>query len=537
MKMSANSGPFENIGQKQGTPRSSFDLSYEKKMTMDMGQLIPVLCDEAVPGDVWSIGNSAVLRFQPMVAPILHRVQAKTYYFFVPYRLLDDAWETFITRGVDGNQVVTLPLMDPALVAAPGNMVLPGTLWDYFGFPCNGDYPASASCPIDYPRRAYLQIYNDYFRDETLQTEVDPLDLENYNVLYKNWAKDYFTSALLTQQRGNPPALPVFGTAPVLGATSAAFGSNPWLDGNIAGGSTALFPGQTGGTPFATGAGAGLLDFSMNQRLNANTIGPGTFAVDGSAFTSVDIADLRLAWQLQVWMERNNRAGVRYVEFLEAHYGVSPKDERLQRPEYIGGTTQDAVISEVLQTAETATTPQGNMAGHGIVVQGSRVGTYRVEEFGVIMGLMCVMPIPAYQNGLNRQWLRRTTFDFYFPEFAGLSEQEIYNMELSQQTVLTDPLGTANAGVFGFTGRYNEMRYKPNQVCGQMRNTYAYWHLGRILDTSTAPILDSAFITADNIRKDIFAAPSEPALIVSFGNHLNVLRPLPFIAEPTTIGY
>lgn len=123
---------------------------------------------------------------------------------------------------------------------------------------------------------------------------------------------------------------------------------------------------------------------------------------------------------------KETRAGARYTEFLKAHYGESPRDERLQRPEYIGGSKSPVIISEVLQTSSTdVTSPQGNLAGHGMAVDRTFAAKYHAQEFGLIMGIMSIMPSAAYQQGIDRQWLRRTKFDFYFPEFANLSEQAI----------------------------------------------------------------------------------------------------------------
>ncbi|MEO5368117.1 MAG: hypothetical protein H7831_17545 [Magnetococcus sp. WYHC-3] len=520
--------PFQKIGRAR-FPRSAFNLSYEKKFTADMGILYPILADECVPGDVWSIGNSAVIRFQPLVAPILHQIKVKTYYFFVPYRLLDENWEEFITRGEDGNSVVTLPVFNPEdYDEGPAAVMAKGTLWDFLGFPTGNASPPVEFCPLDYPRQAYNMVWNEFFRDQNLQTEIPegvaaPGATVGFQLKRRNWTKDYFTSALPFQQRGNAPALPVVGTIAADADFDLAFDA-AYVPG------TPLNVSVSGN--FAPAGAADVFKDAVDANFNNNT----TVSVT-SSLTSVDIADLRLAFQLQVWMERNARAGVRYTEFLNAHFNVAPYDARLQRPEFIGGTTNDVLISEVLQTSSTDSepTPQGNLAGHGIAVQTAQVGKYRVEEFGVMIGLMCVYPTPAYQNGINRQWLRRTTYDFYFPEFANLSEQAIYNGELCTIPITTDPDGSQNLDIFGYTGRYNEMRYKPNMVCGDMRDTFDYWHLGRQFDPASPPALNEDFIVCDP-RKDVFAVPSEPGMVVSFGNHLNVLRPMPIIAEPMKLG-
>ena len=254
--------------------------------------------------------------------------------------------------------------------------------------------------------------------------------------------------------------------------------------------------------------------------------------VDLSSASTFDIADLRLAFQIQKWMERNARAGARYTEFLRSHFGVSPRDERLQRPEYIGGSKAPCIISEVLQTSSTdATSAQGNLAGHGITVSDAYCGKYHAKEFGLIIGIMSVMPRSAYSQGIDRQWLRKTKYDFYFPEFANLSEQAITNAEICATGV-----SSHNLDIFGYQGRYDEMRTKNSMIVSQMRSTFDYWHMGRQFDVASPPVLNADFIKCVP-RKDIFAVPSEPGLIINFGNVIKAFRPLPYMAVPGLIDH
>ena len=497
---------YQNVGAVHPS-RSMFDLSYEKKLTCDMGQLIPVMCDEVIPGDLFQIGNQAIIRFQPLVAPILHEINMYVHYFFVPYRILWDDWEEFISGGVSGDEVPVIPQWSPT--PTTGNGV--GTLWDFLGFPTS--IVPTGALPLDFPRRAYNLIYNEYYRDETLQTEV----LEtNELILNRNWEKDYFTSSLAEQQRGTAPALPVTGHShAVFPSSVVASGTAPAYP-PIKVDAASKFWIETTDTAWRA---------LLLAALNNNT-------VDLSTATTFDIADLRLAFQIQKWMERNNRAGVRYTEFLKAHFGVSPRDDRLQRPEYIGGSRAPIIISEVLQTSETDTSPQGNLAGHGISLSQSFAGKYHAQEYGLIMGIMSVMPKPSYSQGINRQWLRRTKFDFYFPEFANLSEQAIENAEICAK----DADATHNTGLFGYQGRYDEMRTKDNLIVSEMRTVYDYWHLGRIFDPATPPVLNSSFITCIP-RKDVFAVQNVPGMIISFGNLIKAFRPLPVTAEPGLVDH
>lgn len=491
--------------------RSMFDLSYDKKFTCDMGQLIPIMCDEVVPGDFLKIGNQAVIRFQPMVAPMLHEVQMFTHYFFVPNRLMwnnahPDNWETFITGGPDGAHAPTLPTW------IPGDDSI-GSLWDYMGFPTGVD-PAAGSYPVDFPRRAYNMVYNEYYRDENLIAEVA---LTNETILNRCWEKDYFTSALPWQQRGTAPSLPISGT------TTAVFNGALYTAGDSSTGGLAMYRNgaldpHVGNDTFPN------VGTDFKDWVNDNSI-------DLSSATTFDVSDLRLAFQIQKWLERNARAGVRYTEFLGAHFGVNPRDDRLDRPEYIGGSKTPVIVSEVLQTSSTdATTPQGNLAGHGIGVSDAYCGKYKVKEFGVIIGIMSIMPKPVYMQGINRQWLKSTKYDYYFPEFANLSEQAVTNAEI----FVTDGNAATNTTVFGFQGRYDELRTKQSMICGLMRTDFDYWHMAR--DFAVVPTLNSTFVTC-NPTKRIFAVEAEPGLMVSFANIIKAFRPLPLSAEPGLIDH
>nr|WAE43587.1 MAG: major capsid protein [Microviridae sp.] len=526
--MNGNSKVYSHTGSiKPG--RSTFDLSYTKTFTCDMGQLIPVMCDEVVPGDFIKLGNQCVIRFQPLVAPVLHEINVYTHYFFVPNRIMwnnatPDNWESFITGGADGLAVPTLPRWSPLLAETDI-----GSLWDYLGFPTTGtpgtpNVPAGV-LPVDFPRRAYNMIYNAYYRDETLQTEVA---LTNGDILKRDWEKNYFASALPFQQRGTAPALPISGIVPIkgIGTTSQNF----LLSGSSVYESGGTHPSYAYGRPVDEDHGA---DQGLVIKGTAASSGYPNITADLSSATTFNVADLRLAFQIQRWLERNARAGARYTEFLQSHFGVHPRDERLQRPEYIGGSKSPVIISEVLQTSESATTPQGTLAGHGISASNAYAGKYHVKEFGWIIGIMSIMPRQAYNSqGINRQFIKTTKYDYYFPEFAHLSEQAIFNGEL----VAKNGDATYNQGIFGYQGRYDELRTKDNITAGLMRTTFNYWHMARDFNVASPPALNASFIECVPTKR-IFAVTTVPGLIVSFGNVIAASRPLPIMAEPGLIDH
>jgi len=518
-----------------------------------MGELIPVFHEEMVPGDTFQIGNESIIRFQPMVAPILHEVTVYTHYFFVPYRILWEHWERFITGGSDGNDNTPIPLWPVNLV---NNHPIGEhfrniySLWDYFGFPVHGyNAHGHGALPLAFPLRAYNLIFDEYYRDENLQSrtgtaaqfheppvsdEWTPSQLdgntfghwpdESHMPRLRNWTKDYFTSALPWQLRGVAPAMPLSGNVPVI------------LEATLAGDPPAFGRWRVDANIPAT-------QNPMELRphgISSNRTGTGSLWAELGSGVTFDISDIRRAFQLQKWMERNARAGVRYIEFLRSHFGVSPRDERLNRPEYIGGSRSAVTVSEVLQTSESGGTPQANMAGHGIQAGGNYVGSYKAYEFGIVMGLMSVMPKPCYEDGINRQWLRRTRFEFYFPEFSHLSEQGITNAEIFARG------NPGDNNIWGFQGAYDEMRVKNDMVCSEMRvnlnpryPSLSFWHLGRSF--SEVPNLNSAFVQCNPTTRPfaVHAVGIREArpLIVNFANLVKAIRPLPSIATPGLIDH
>lgn len=541
--------------------RSVFDLSHVKRFTCDMGQLIPVYFDECVPGDTRKIGMQCVTRFQPLVAPILDSVDLTVHYFFVPTRLLmnkEEDWNTFLTGGVDGkDNSVSLPVwgldgFDGNYPPKPnpfsnGISIGKYSLYDYFGLPFTDSSLSGTNAVIQqnkivaFGQRAYNLVWNEYYRDSNL---CDKVSISNDTILYRAWKKDYFTSALPWQQRGTAPALPLIGTVPVdniLGKPFSLGTSSDPLQFVLANGSSSHvnvnnIPNDTGNDFLLFGADRGQ---AGSVRLNYITGALGSSGVPSVNLANAgafDVATIRQAFQIQRWLELNARGGVRYTEFLRSHFGIAPKDEVLGRPQYIGGTKSSIVISEVLQTSRTedATqtdkgSPLGRLAGHGLGASSDYICSYTSKEFGYIIGIASWMPKPSYQQGINRIFLRKTKYDFYFPEFAHLSEQAVTNAEVYATGTDSDK------EIFGYQGAYNEMRYTPSFNCADMRDTFSYWHLGRIF--ANAPKLNAGFLTTNpaydgGIRKDIFASQDEPGLLVQFANIVKAIRPLPVYGTP-----
>ena len=546
---------FDSIKVKR-PKRNVFNLSYENKLTMNMGELVPIMCMPIVPGDKFRVNTEALVRLAPLVAPMMHRVNVYTHYFFVPNRLVWSEWEDFITKGVDGEDTPVLPYFSLSPGWSSGQFaagIQNGSLWDYLGLPTarsaggtaisgadpNGvDYPTGFKVSV-LPFRAYQLIYNEYYRDQNL---TDPVDIslssgfvsdnqQVFNLLAlrrRAWEKDYFTSALPWLQRGPEVSVPING----IGGSSNVIYRNPnnaqqrWVDydgRNMPGGTMNIVPGEV--TTYSYGVAATVGEGSQNNRgpqLDPN----GTLQVDLNE-AGVSIQDLRTSNALQRWFERNARGGSRYIEQILAHFGVRSSDARLQRPQFLGGGKMPIAVSEVLQTSQTTeSSPQANMSGHGISAGVNNGFKHYFEEHGYVIGLMSIMPRTGYQQGVPRDFTKFDNMDFYFPEFAHLSEQEIKNKELY---VSND--STYNEGTFGYTPRYAEYKYHESEAHGDFRGNMSFWHLNRIFEDK--PNLNTTFVECKPSNR-VFATSKtqDDKFWVQIYQDVKALRLMPKYATP-----
>ena len=501
---------------------NTFDLTHDVKLTANFGKLIPIMATETIPGDKFTISGSCMARLAPMVAPVMHRADMYVHYFFVPNRIIWDNWEQFITGGEDGTAAPAHPVMTSATTA---NDI--GTLKDYFGMPVGEDVgPTKAFTVNALPFFAYRKIYNDYYRDQNLIPKVEdkaqdgnntPVITGPWDVYKRAWNHDYFTSALPFTQRGPEALIPMGTTAPLQwvedagGVVRQTFRSQGGLHNPISSFDVYSDAGARPNNPASTQT--VFVDVAESHE------------VDLSTATQTTIIELRRAIKLQEWLEKNAVGGARYVEQLYVHFGVNSSDKRLQRPEYIGGYQQPIKFSEVLQTSESATTPQGNMAGHGISVGGSKNYKFYAEEHGWIIGILSILPKTGYQQGIHKSLLRREKLDYAFPTFAHIGEQPIENQELYLSGASVDQ------ETFGYTPRYSEYKFMNNRVAGEFRTTLDFWHMSRKF--STLPNLNQDFIECDETEVErIFAVTTGDPIWMQVLNEVRVNRKLPVFGTP-----
>lgn len=503
-------------------PKNKFDLGHERKLTLNMGKLVPIMVQDVVPGDHFKVNTEVFLRFAPMLAPIMHRVNVTTHYFFVPNRLVWNEWDKFITGGEEGSVAPIYPTLRITDVAgSPGVDVMwgLGSLADYMGVPTYSG-AAIPTNPLDIsalPFRAYQLVYNEYYRDQDLEPDLQikktsgditatdaPEHIKLTTLRKRAWEKDYFTTARPWPQKGGDVLIPV--------SVSKAFN---WASGAPIGLSDGI----------KTDAAGNLAMQTTSENIILKPTGAGADA--GST-----INDLRKAFKLQEWLEKQARGGSRYIETILSHFGVKSSDERLQRPEYLGGGMNPVRISEVLSTYDNTAgdLPQGNMSGHGIASGQHHGFTRHFEEHGYVIGIMNVQPKASYQQGLQKHWRKFDKFDHYWPSFANLGEQEVKLHELYYKT--DDPAGRADV-TFGYQSRYSEYKFQPDTVHGDFRESFAYWHAGRIFDTE--PALSQTFIECNNSEIDRIFAVVDPAvhkLWCQVYHSVSALRPMPYHSTP-----
>ncbi|QCS37330.1 major capsid protein [Tortoise microvirus 86] len=517
-----------NIFNAIRTPKvgsNTFDLSYDLKLSLNMGELIPVHCQEIVPGDKINMSTESLLRFAPLIAPVMHKVDVYQHFFFVPNRLTWSGWEKFIT----GDQGVAHPYL--AAVHSTN-----GELADYMGLPRATGIDRVNALPF----AAYQMIYNEYYRDQNLSMEVpfqlrdgqQTLELQDELVKKRKraWEHDYFTSALPFAQKGDPVTLPIITSNVKVRPDDLPYSHQDTFQ-------------TTDGTPITAGnLDIDVFDGSIGIPKDASG-NPVAFRAQNLVVTPDDmgnsagtINDLRRAIKLQEWLEKAARGGSRYIESVLSHFGVRSSDARLNRPEYLGGSKQPMVISEVLQTSAPTTegpTPQGNMAGHGISVGGGKSFSYYAEEHGYIIGIISIMPKTAYQQGIPKHFSKFDYLDYYWPSFAHLGEQEIKNREVYYDDKIADPTYDPlyNDGVFGYTPRYAEYKFMPSRVAGDFQDSLSYWHMGRIF--TSKPNLNQSFIEANPTTR-VFAVedPLVHKVYAHVFHRISAQRKMPIFGTP-----
>lgn len=573
-------------------PRKLFNLTY--------GEVFPTVCKFVLPGDVWKISANALIRYKPTLAPVLTECNAFHRFFFVPLRQVVEDIEKIITGSENGSLIGTsLPtcnnfvkeylsvhmptgLTDHCVVhknsfwAAMG--VMPNRIVTALGNTSYQNYDADADTtefPAAYVYKAYCRIIWDYFRDENYQAFDGDFDKfyeymlsdehesdvqsnawyvantwyelfqggttteEKYGVnFFKLWfcdlRKDYFTSSLPWIMKGVQPTINSVMHADF---TSAFTTTDSETLGTLVG---AIKKGDD----WYLGSGAANGDPSFLDPSTVTSI-RNKHAIDGfnrnqitdGGFSAQDVRDMFAETRV---FERLARCGSRYVEYLEANFGIAPRDDTLQRPLYLGGFSQPIVTTEVVQTGTDSSNPVGTLRGHGISSAGNKIKPFVATEFGLIFGLMYVTPKTQYRYQMKRELSYKSRFDFMNPSFQNLSEQQVSSLEFTIPIADHDTTETGTdwvkfkpvkKSVLGYQGMYNELRYDSDIICRDLADTENYWTQEIVpLTISNALPLNGANICTmtylNGFLKPFNGLYSFKPMVVDFGLNATVYRPL-----------
>lgn len=496
--------------------RSVFDRTHGHKTTFDAGYLIPFLADEALPGDTFTVRTTMLARLNTPIFPIMDNMFLDTFYFAVPYRLVWDNWEKF--NGAQANPGDSIDYLCPTMT----QNVAEGTLSDYLGIPTG-----VAGLEFNsFWHRAYNLIWNEWFRNENLQdsvvvdTDDGPDTYTDYVLLRRGKRHDYFTSSLPWPQKGDSVSVPLGTAAPVVWDSISGTAAEDGL--------YAVGQGISGADGLRYSSTYGATGTSLPDNNYAN------FSADLSNATAATINQLRQSFQIQRMLERDARGGTRYVELLKSHFQVTSPDFRLQRPEYLGGSSHRINITPVQQTSATdaAVSPQGNLAAFGVGT-GQNGFSKSFTEHCLILGLVMVRADLTYQQGLNRMFSRQTRYDFYWPALAHIGEQAVLNKEIYADGSANDDL------VFGYQERFAEYRYKPSIITGAMRSSASApldaWHLSQ--EFGSLPALDSTFIQEDPPIDRVVAVTSQPDFLFDSFIQMRCARPMPVYGVPGLIDH
>lgn len=533
--------------------RSKFNMPFKHKTTFNVGDVIPLMVTDVIPGDVFKQVEKKAIRMATPIGPVMDDLVFDTYTFFVPYRLVWEHFKEFMGENTTSKWEQTTEYTIPQINSPTGGWQV-GTIANYMGI------PAEVECTISALYfRAYGLICNNWLRDQNLS---DPcyVNLDDATQTGSNGGTyqtdvqlgglpfkaakthDYFTSALPDPQKGPEVLLPLGETAPVLG-NGKSIGLNNGTDNmSIIGISDSYnevaFSKNTYNTDIGTnGNFATFTGGSKAVGLTTNGAESGIIA-DLSNAVAASIIKVRQAEAIQRILERDAIGGTRYHEITKSHYGVTTPDAVVQIPEYLGGERIMINMDQVLQTSATnEITPQGNTAGYSFTVSVNNSYTKGFDEHGILMTVGVARVLSrSYQQGINRMFTKKHRLEMYWPELANIGMQEILNKEIFAQGTSEDD------EVFGYQERYAEYKYKPNLITGYMQSNVSgnldFMHYGD--DFESLPVLGDTFIREPVAPVDRTIAVSSDLTHQFYGEFefdIEATRTMPLFSNPSLLSY
>jgi len=518
-----NERHFNQIPEMKAS-RTRFNRDQTILTTFDAGKLIPFYVDEVLPGDTFSVDTSAIIRMTTPKYPVMDDAFIDFYYFYCPNRILWDDFKKFMGEVEDTPWMPEKNYKVPKIVITVTGGGIPkpaeGTILDYMGVPTKIKNTFAINA---LPVRAYVKIWNEFFRDENVENAAT-IQTASQDVVYDTGTKsginekeatienrlknaykggyclpvskfhDYFTSCLPYPQRGPEVMLPMQGNARITGYTSDKFNEKAPLYVN------SFHDGNTNPTNIKDKLYAIAEDGGTGSAYLA--IGDGTGSEHSVVYLGADLAsvsaatinDLRKAVAVQQYYEALARGGSRYREQVQALWDVVISDKTVQVPEYLGGGRYRVNMNQIVQTSgqkSDTDTPIGETGAMSVTPINESSFTKSFEEHGFVIGVCCVRHNHSYQQGLERFWSRTDRLDYYVPQFANLGEQPVKKKEIMLTGEATDE------ETFGYQEAWADYRMKPNRVSGKMRSNATgpldFWHYAD--NYSTVPTLSQEWMT------------------------------------------
>lgn len=396
-----------------------------------------------------------------------------------------------------------------------------GSIREYSDISSGDFYTFSNSLPLSaLPFRCYESIYNSFYRDSRNNPLVDSdgnpvynkfllnssggLDTTPYQLRFRNWELDQFTSCVQSPQQG---------VAPLVGISSTGKATFLSDDGKV------TLQAKT----------ADDNDTIVGFEVNSNIPDSVARAVVSTATQGISINDFRAVNSYQRWLETNIRRGLKYRDQIKARWGVDLEERTMDMPEFLGGISFDVDVNTVSQTTETENAPLGSYAGQMTAFGKSEHSiTHYCDDYGFIMAIMSVIPTPVYSSSLPRHFSDFSPLDFYSPEFAHIGMQPVTYRDLC-------PLLMANTSkdrVFGYQRPWWQYLNKVDEVHGDFRTTLHNFVLNREYDI--VPELDENFtVISPSSLNNIFATEDGDKILGQVYFDIEAKRPIPQISIPS----
>ena len=485
--------------------KSGFDKSFQNLFTAKVGTIVPILTDELIPNTTVNLKAAISAQLPPLASDTFMRCKLKYAAFFVPTRLLMNRYEEWLTDAptVNGHGGVRTPIITMPAGATGAERVKylgPGTLADYLGYKTTTQTANALVGAVKIgalPFLAYHKIYEDWFRNTIIQKSiyVDTATLDSLNAAT---ARTYAVSRV-------PFVAPTY---------NGVFQINPLLKTQTEGGSPLYADGVHLMSTRQANFDIDLLTSCTPQAQNGNAQTVGLNVNEDGKTGQFTISALRAANSIQQFLERNNIAGNRMVDYVKANYGANLSNGVAQRALLLGSGSFDMYSKGVYQTGgnfpdssnpfNVVAAKYGSAFADG---NDTLVSNFTSQEPGYLMVLCWLSPKVTYSTGVDPildRYVEGTSGASQRTQMANPILQNVGN-EPIQNRIITDKV---NSGLmFGFNDRYCTWKDKIDEVHGLMRDgeSLCSFALQRTFTTDN-PAINTSFLQIPTDYLDEVAA-------------------------------